>query len=628
MIITAVWKDQPGDFFCVSSKDHSGKWQDHFFKRSELRKVKTFINDNLDKDLYWCPHGFSQPRRLKEYAKMPSLLWADLDEADPSKITPMPTIAWQSSHGRYVGLWLTTETVNEDLNRRLTYAIDADHGGWDVTQVLRIPGTNNYKYHDAPRVKLLWSDGPTYELDEIEGVLPKEELPDAHMGEAIKIYKRYERRLSTFVRRELMNGKPKAGKRSEVLWRLNREMLEVGMSIDEAFVLLANSPWNKFRGRRNGDKQLRRELEKSVGKQFESPEIPHKEESPYRFLTTSLADVEEEQLDWIWYPYLARRELTILEGDPGLGKSYLAQMIGAHLVDGKKLPCVKVMKPIKGKVAYFDLENSVGTVTKARLVDNGCKNLKDYFQDERPFMIDDEDALENVYAALERVKPDLVVFDTLNTYIGKADVHKASDTQQAMVHFVEIAKRFNCSVVVLRHLTKSTKERALYRGQGSIAFAGMARVVITVGEHPDEPNIRVMSVTKINVTKRPQALTFEIRGLPDTLKRQDRSKFEWGEFVDLTSDDITSTAPAIRENRTDEIRDFLTEVLSEGPVLASKVSRIAESRGIGYKILLRVAEEIGVVRKQSGFGKTKISHWALANSVHGKNGDNHDDSDK
>ena len=92
MLITQVWKSQPGDYFCISTKSNSGKWRDKFFTRKGLSKVRAYINANLDKDIYFCPHGFDKARRLKEYAVMPKLLWADLDEADPSKMSIMPTI--------------------------------------------------------------------------------------------------------------------------------------------------------------------------------------------------------------------------------------------------------------------------------------------------------------------------------------------------------------------------------------------------------------------------------------------------------------------------------------------------------------------------------------------------------
>jgi len=610
MLIRTLWKSQPGDYFCISSKSKAGKWKDKFFPKSGLNKIRAYINENLDKDIYFCPHGFKKPRRLKEYAVMPRVLWADLDEADPRTMTPMPTIAIQSSPGRYVGLWLVDKIVSESINRRLTYQVGGDPGGWDVTQVLRVPFTSNYKYESTPRVKILWQDGPEYQLEEIERILPPEDDEEPNMGRAIAIYKRYEKHLSPFVRREILKGKPKKGKRSEVLWRLNKEMLEAGMTTDEIFEILVVSPWNKFRNRRNGNKQLRKELEKSVQEKFDAAPIEAHEEYEDKFLVTSLADVEEEVLDWIWYPYLARRELTILEGDPGLGKSYVAQMIGLHLVDGKRLPTVKAHKAVQGKVVYFDLENSAGTVTKARLIDNGCQNMQDYYQEEQVFMIDDEDAMDMVYEALERVRPVLVVFDTLNTYIGKADVHKASETQQAMKHFVEIARRFNCATMVLRHLTKSTKEKALYRGQGSIAFTGMARVVVTVGQHPDEEDTRVMAVTKLNVTKRPDALTFEIRSLPDNLKRQDRSKLEFGEFVDLTSDEITVVAPA-KKKRGTEVEDFLRDLLSSGSKTVGAVERASSARGISMKIVRRVAANIGIAKNYKGHGVNRVVEWAL-----------------
>jgi hypothetical protein len=281
-----------------------------------------------------------------------------------------------------------------------------------------------------------------------------------------------------------------------------------------------------------------------------------------------------------------------------------------HIVDGKRLPTVRAHKTIKGKVAYFDTENSAGTVTKRRLVDNGCRNMKNYFQEEQFFMVDEEDALDEVYEGLEALKPDLVVFDTINTYIGRADTHKASETQQALSYFSEIAKRFNCSVLVVRHLTKSTKDRALYRGQGSIAFAGLARVVLTIGTHPDDPDTRVMAVTKLNITRKPLALTFTIESLPDKLKYQDRSKFVWGDFVDLDSDEIISVTPSKKERRT-EVEEFLRDVLTDGPMKLNELERAAEARGINMKIVRSVGKDIGIVRETTGFGGKRVATWGL-----------------
>jgi RecA-family ATPase len=611
-VVIRVWREQPGKFFFLSSKDRGGKWRDHPFKRSEFKTMDAFVAANLDKDLYWCCHGFSKPRRLERYAEFPKLLWADLDESDPRDMPEfLPTIAWESSPGRYAALWRLTGFMVKDVNRRLTYHLKADPGGWDLTQVLRLPGTTNYKYDSAPKVKLMWADGPEYAIDDIIRKLPKERKAK-ESDVARGLYRKYEKHFSGWVRRQLMRGKPKPGKRSEVLWRLTNEIMEAGCTSDEAFELLRVSPWNKFSHRSNGDEQLRREIDKSTKQHMQvvDDENPREEigrdedealedddEPEYKFLAQSMAEVEEEKLDWIWYPYFAKGELTILEGDPGLGKSYMAQMAAVAVCDGLRLPSVKPKKLEPSKVAYFDIENSAGTVTKRRLLDNGAKNLHNFFQEQEPFTIDDDETLDRVYEAIDKLRPTLVVFDTINTYMGGADIHNTSETQQAFKRFQDVARRFNCAVVVLRHLTKSTKGvSALYRGQGSIAFAGLARVVMTVGRHPEDADLRVMAVTKINVARVPKALTFSIEDLPATVKADDRSHFVWGEFVDLTADQILSAPDKTKDDEQDAVVKWLFDALSEEGMSHGQLLTMAEPRSFSAKQIDKAANELKVVR--------------------------------
>lgn len=618
MIIDRVWKQQPGKWFCLSTKDRSGKWQDHFLRRSQFKDIPEFISTHSDKDLYWCPHGFLKPRRLKRYAEIPRLLWADLDESDPREFGDlMPSVAWESSPGRYAGLWVLNAYMTEEVNRGLTYHLKADPSGWDLSQVLRIPGTRNYKYTSAPKGRLLWMDGPSHDVDALRRKLPRErKATEANV--AVGIYRKYEKNMSGWLRRQLLKGKPKPGKRSEVLWRLVHELVECGVSKDEAFELLRVSPWNKFATRRNGDEQLKRELDKSLEQHLiveddtENPREPLEalegseddDDEEYRFLSRSMADVEEENLDWIWYPYLARGEVSILEGDPGLGKSYLAQMIAKAICDGEHLMSVKNgSTPVTGKVAYFDIENSTGTVTKKRLKHNGMSHYERFFQEEEPFSIDDDEKMEAVYTAVEKLRPTLVVFDTLNTYMGTADTHKASEVQQTFKRFIDIARRFKCSVLVLRHLTKSSKnEKALYRGQGSIAFAGLARVVMTMGVSPEDTDTRVMAVTKINVCRPPRALTFTIESLPDTLSEQDRSRLVWGTFVDLSADDIIASPSREKDTDADVVVAWLKVFLSDGSMAFSTVMRAAGPKAFTEKQVLRAASVLGVRRDGEGKG--------------------------
>jgi len=382
------------------------------------------------------------------------------------------------------------------------------------------------------------------------------------------------------------------------------------MSREETLTVIKASPWNKFSGRHNEDEQLARELDKVYGNKLSKIASS---KNGYVFLSRNMDEVEEENIHWIWYPYLARGEVTILEGDPGVGKSYLAQMISKGLVDGERLPSMRKDFPrTRGKVAYFDVENTAATVTKKRLKYNGCVNFKDFYQEEEPFTIDDPEKLQAVYEAIEACRPVAIVFDTINLYIGKADTHKSSETTQALSVFKDIAKRFNCAVVLVRHLTKgSGNVSALYRGQGSIAFTGVSRIVMTVGVDPEDQDTKVVSVTKLNLAKRPQALTFTIDALPDTLKDRDRSKFEWGEFVDLSSDEILAAGKNRSGHERNAATEFLKRELESGPIEVGRLETMAEKRSISRTTLNRAAKELGVVKKQRGFAGQKTSTWSL-----------------
>lgn len=628
MLITDIWADQPGKFFCISTKSGAGKWKDHFFSRDEFANIRQFLRDYDDHDIYFCPHGFNRRVRQKSEAVLPKLLWADLDYANPNGMKPKPTVAIESSPGRYVGLWVLKETMTEELNRRLTYHLDADHGGWDLTQVLRFPGTKNYKYSSQPKVRTLWNTEKVWKSSTIEKYLPAED-PEAE-GEylsAAEVFEQYQGKLPRWVRRELL-AKKITGRadRSEMLWKLENACVEAGMSLDEAFAVIRGSAWNKFAGRRNEEDQLKRELAKVVENQFkEKPkgadkrhrksddEEAHDEKTRGSFLKfESMDEVTEEELDFVWRPYLARGEVTILEGDPGLGKSYLAMMIAGSIATGRRL-----ISPYKGSpktlgsVCYFDMENAAGSVTKPRLVQNGFEDFSGrYHVVQQPFSIDDEEAMDVIYEELEHIKPSLVVFDTLNTYIGRADTHKASEVAQAFGIFTQIARDFKCAVLVLRHLTKGGGS-AMYRGQGSIAFAGTARVVISVGVDPEDTETRAMAITKMNFAKAPQALTFRIEERP-----KGRSEFIWGEFVNLSSQEIMDAAAEARAEGKQgqgiqDAMEFLEATITGAPHDVEKLYRMGEKRSISRKMIDRAAQKMNLTKGKRKINGERVETWEI-----------------
>lgn len=243
--IVKIWRQQPGKYFFVCTKDRDGKWHEELFYPSRFGSVGDFIEDNLDKNIYVCPQGFSRPKRLKKYAVAPYLLWADMDEVHPEDVRIPPSYCVETSPGRYAGIWLVNDEVTEELNQRLTYYIGADKSGWDYTQVLRlVPGTYNYKRKRPYRVEYVWRDnGERYCVRHLERLLPKLKAtgagdyapePRTFVGNVMQLAAKY--RLGA-----KMMGKPSAADRSSVMWYLGMSVLEKGGYVSEALAIIRNS---------------------------------------------------------------------------------------------------------------------------------------------------------------------------------------------------------------------------------------------------------------------------------------------------------------------------------------------------------------------------------------------------
>lgn len=234
------------------------------------RRIDTSLRDR--ENLYYSVAQFSQKGREIEHVLPSRWLWADLDEADPtsaSELGILPTIAIESSPGRYQALWRLSRPLHpkplERLNRGVSYALDADKGGWDLTQVLRIPGTRNYKYPDAPPVRLLWYNealeyDPQYIWGQVKAHVPREELTRA--TSVVLPRRPIPRRAKVLLRAGV--DEVVEGERSSKLWELECLLAEAGLSADEVFDLVWPSAWNKWKGVASGQTRLRRDIAKAL----------------------------------------------------------------------------------------------------------------------------------------------------------------------------------------------------------------------------------------------------------------------------------------------------------------------------------------------------------------------------
>ena len=305
----------------------------------------------------------------------------------------------------------------------------------------------------------------------------------------------------------------------------------------------------------------------------------------------NMEQVEIEKIDWLLYPFIPFGKVTIVQGDPGEGKTTMVLQIIAKLTKGEAvLPSdsdesaleekTMALEPVN--VIYQTAEDGLGDTIKPRLLSAGADCS-------RVMVIDDNDqALTMMDARLEeaiiKTKARLVVLDPIQGFLGAAvDMHRANEIRPLMKRIAVLAEKYHCAIILIGHMNKNSNGKSSYRGLGSIDFQAAARSVLIVGRIKDEPEIRVVCHVKSSLAPEGKSIAFRLD--KDT-------GFEWIGEYDISADDLLSG-----ENRGQKIRsakEFLKEVLASGSVAQTKVAEEAESRGIKKKTLWNAKKELEI----------------------------------
>ena len=226
-----------------------------------------------EENLYFSAGIFKDRWRRFEDMKPPQWLWADLDEIDPLTVTELglqPTLAWESSPGRYQAMWRLSRKIRPEsfdkLNQALSYYLGADKGGWDRTQVLRIPGTRNWKYPNGPMVTLLWYEPDVvYQPNDIWHQV-RESIPQSLWAEDKRVTKEPPRAMPARVRGLINRPADQIveGERSSVMWKMECLLAEANWSEDDIFRVVSRSAWNKWVDVGTGERRLRTEIRKAM----------------------------------------------------------------------------------------------------------------------------------------------------------------------------------------------------------------------------------------------------------------------------------------------------------------------------------------------------------------------------
>ena len=305
----------------------------------------------------------------------------------------------------------------------------------------------------------------------------------------------------------------------------------------------------------------------------------------------NMEQVEIEKIDWLLYPFIPFGKVTIVQGDPGEGKTTMVLQIIAKLTKGEAVlpsgsdePALeeKTMDLEPVNVIYQTAEDGLGDTIKSRLLSAGADCS-------RVMVIDDNDqALTMMDARLEeaiiKTKARLVVLDPIQGFLGAAvDMHRANEIRPLMKRVAVLAEKYHCAIILIGHMNKNSNGKSSYRGLGSIDFQAAARSVLIVGRIKDEPEIRVVCHVKSSLAPEGKSIAFRLD--KDT-------GFEWIGEYDISADDLLSGDN--RGQKIHEAKEFLQEVLASGSVAQTKVAEEAESRGIKKKTLWNAKKELEI----------------------------------
>jgi AAA domain/RepB DNA-primase from phage plasmid len=515
-LCSVAWAGQDGYVFLSlrdpnKSKKDNGYWRDLTFKWPEN---KYEVGEALDKaksskkDVYWCPNVFSGPHRDNDAVENINVLYADLDEADPHKLPAhlKPTAAWRTSPGRWQALWqldrAIDSTTQSQLNQRLTYAIGADKGGWDITQVLRTPDTPNHKYPDNPKVKLLWLNGHTVNPVKLIDDLPEVESIEidrtaiAEVPDQVAVLRKYGKKVTPHAKRLIKARRAKVGTRSEVLWELECLLAEAGMKADEIVGVVRPTVWNKFADRHDEMRQLSGEARKAIDHigsvTAKAQDNGHATEELEEVidvepLSWTTFDAEHEPVRWMVAELWGEGEVGFISGHPKSYKSWLAIDLAISVATGTRFLGSFAAK--KHNVLLIQ-EEDPKPIMQERLAMVGASkgllgcevngdgtfemwyNLPDnlYIISNQGFTIN-EDWLDQLEAWIMKRDIKLVILDPLMMMGEDVDEFKAFEVMsQILKPLKRLRARTQTAIAVVHHHTKGAGQGGAKDMYGSVAL--------------------------------------------------------------------------------------------------------------------------------------------------------------
>ena len=295
-----------------------------------------------------------------------------------------------------------------------------------------------------------------------------------------------------------------------------------------------------------------------------------------------MSEVQSQEIEWLWYPFIPYGKLTIIQGDPGDGKTTMVLNLAAKLSKGEALDeNMKVTEPVN--VIYQTAEDGLADTVKPRLELAGADC-------ERIIVIDESDKSlsmvdERLEQAIVRTGARLWILDPIQAYLGGGmDMNRANEARDMTKKLGALAEKTKCAIILIGHMNKASGNKAAYRGMGSIDFFAVARSVLLVGRVEGESNTRAVVQIKNNLAAfgHPKAFALSEDG------------FKWLGDYEITVDEVLGGITP-KANKMEQAKQMLRELAeTQSAVLSNEIFDRANELGISKRTLENAKKELGV----------------------------------
>lgn len=295
-----------------------------------------------------------------------------------------------------------------------------------------------------------------------------------------------------------------------------------------------------------------------------------------------MSEVQSQEIEWLWYPFIPYGKLTIIQGDPGDGKTTMVLNLAAKLSKGEALDeNMKVTEPVN--VIYQTAEDGLADTVKPRLELAGADC-------ERIIVIDESDKSlsmvdERLEQAIVRTGARLLILDPIQAYLGGGmDINRANEARDMTKKLGALAEKTKCAIILIGHMNKASGNKAAYRGMGSIDFFAVARSVLLVGRVEGESNTRAVVQIKNNLAAfgHPKAFALSEDG------------FKWLGDYEITVDEVLGGITP-KANKMEQAKQMLRELAeTQSAVLSNEIFDRANELGISKRTLENAKKELGV----------------------------------